>query len=373
MNRPNRRVTLAVILAALIPAFALTLVIVDRYKDGRQKLSVEWSARGQSDVAARPSIAVVDFETALAYGPDRESDRLRLAEALIAARRPAEAEAHLLTLWAEEPGRGEVALDLARLAAERNDLERAVPYYHTAIDGAWDADPSGARRGARLELSRLLLRNGQNIRAQAELIALIDDLPPDVDLINEVGELLVKAGADARAATLFQRALALDPGNATAARLAGQVAYRSGDYRDARQLLARSGQRTPLDPASADMLDVAARVLARDPGAKGVSARERAARTFEDFRIAQERLARCQASASSGGTGAADALAGIVARADAQAALREPSLLSDPDLNDQVTSLVFDIAALPSSQCGTATPDERALALIAEQRRTSQR
>jgi tetratricopeptide (TPR) repeat protein len=370
MNATARRVTLAAVLAALVPAFALTLIIVGRYKDERQRLAGEWSARGQVDVAAQPSIAVVDFETALAYGHDRESDRLRLAEALIAARRPAEAEAHLLTLRAEEPGRGEVALDLARLAAARNDLQRAVPYYHTAIDGAWDTDAAGARRRARLELSRLLLLDGQDTLAQAELIALIDDLPPDADLITDVGTLLAKAGADARATTLFQRALALNPTNATAARLAGQIAFRAGDYRDARQLLARSGAETPLDPASVDMLDVAGRVLARDPGAKGLAARERAARTYEDFGIARDRLARCQASASAGG---GDGLADVAARAGAQAALREPALLRDPDLGDQVMSLVFDIVALPSSQCGVATPDERALELIAEERRATPR
>jgi tetratricopeptide (TPR) repeat protein len=372
MDRLNRRVSLAIIVTALVPAFALTYVVVDRYKHERQHLAAEWSERGQADVASHPATAVMDFQTALAYRRDQEADRLRLAEALMAAKRPAEAEAHLLTLWAEERGRGEVALDLARLAGAKDDLAQAVPYYHAAIDGAWEADAGVARRRARLELVRLLLVNGQKISAQAELIALINDLPPETDLITEVGDLLVQSGAETRAATMFQRALAIDPANAEAARLAGQVAFRAGNYRDARRLLAQAGLRASLDTESEDMRDVSGRVLSHDPGARGIGARERVRRISDDFAIARDRLSRCQSSAFPTAAGR-DQLAGLVARTDADAKLRQPAMQHDPDLGDQVMSLVFEIVALPSSLCGAPTRDERALQLITGQPRTGQR
>src|SRR5262249_11403329 len=80
---------------------------------------------------------------------------------------------------------------------QRGDLVDAVRFYHGAIDGAWEeGGAAAARRDARLELVRLLLNSGQNLRAQAELIALVGDLPPDATLITDVGDLLVEAGAD---------------------------------------------------------------------------------------------------------------------------------------------------------------------------------
>lgn len=365
--------TLAAVLTALVPAFGVTSLVVDRYKHQRQDLAADWSERGRADLPTNPAAAVTDFETALAYSRDQGSDRLHLAEALIASKRPAEAEAHLLTLWSQEPGRGDIALNLARLTAARNDLSRAVPYYHAAIDGAWEGDAPAARRGARLELARLLLLNGQNISAQAELIALINDLPPDANLITEVGGLLVQSGADTRAATLFDRALALDPRNAAAARLAGQVAFRAANYRDAQKLLAQAGaEQPPLDAESADMLDLSARVLAHDPAARGLPARSRGSRLFADFQIARDRLARCQASPSAGAPPGSDQLAPIVQRVEAVGNLRETALQRDADLSDEVLSLSFDIATLPTALCGAPTPDERALQLIADRRRAPQ-
>lgn len=362
----NRRLILAVMLGGLIPAFAVTHSVVSHYKEQRLRLAAEWSDRGNRDLASRPDVAAVDFQTALSYGPDRVMDRLRLSQALTAAKRPVEAQAELLTLWTDTPGDGEVNLELARLSAMGGNVADAVRYYHAAIDGAWATGARPARHQARLELARLLLARGQRLPAQAELIALIDDLPSDAKAMTEVGGLLAEAGADNRALTLLRSALELDPSNATAARLAGRIAYRSGDYRGARTLLTSAQTHGVLDPETARMLEVSSRVLALDPSARGLSTRARVQRVLTGLDVAISRLTQCQARPPVDDQTAAR-LNDLSMRLEAAHKRPRVALERDPDLTDEMTSLVFGIEALPGSQCGDASVDDRALQLIAAQ------
>ena len=129
---------------------------------------------GERRLPSRPGAAVADFETALSYAPDEADTPYRLAEALIGVSRFAEAKAQLITLWTEEPGDGPVNLQLAHLAASTGEIDEAV-VLHAAIDGAWESAAAVSRRTARIELAKLLLREGQQTRAQAELIAMLDE------------------------------------------------------------------------------------------------------------------------------------------------------------------------------------------------------
>ena len=368
----NRRFLLAIVLGGLVPAFALTHLVVSRYKAQRLRLADEWSARGTRNLASRPAVAAVDFQTALSYGPERAMDRLRLSQALSAAHRPAEARAELLTLWTETPGDGEVNLELARVSAASGDVSDAVRYYHAAIDGAWEANAAMARRESRLELANLLLAQGQQLAAQSELIALIDDLPPDSNIMTEVGRLLADAGADNRAMAVLRSALMLDPANAMAATIAGRIAYRTGDYAAARSLLTSAGAQGSLDPQTRALLGVSDRVLALDPFARGLSTRDRMQRVLEGLSVATSRLSRCRmhASADSETTARLDDLS---MRVQAAGTLRRAALQRDPDLSDRVMSLVFAIEALPADTCGDDSDDDRALQLIAGQHQAAAR
>ena len=357
---------LAVMFGGLVPAFALTHSVVSHYKDQRLRLAADWSERGNHDLASRPDAAAVDFQTALSYGPDRVMDRLRLSQALTAAGRPAEARAELLTLWTETPGDGEVNLELARLSARDGDITDAVRYYHAAIDGAWATGARSARHQARLELARLLLAAGQRLAAQSELIALIDDLPPDSKAMTEVGSLLADAGADNRALTLLRSALALDPSNAPAATVAGRIAYRSGDYGAARSFLNTAKSHGSLDPGAAAMLEVSTRVLALDPSARGLGTRARGQRVLAALMVAGSRLAQCQMHAPADEQ-AATRFTDLSTRLEAARKQQRRAIERDPDLGDRIMSLVFDIEALPPAQCGDASFDDRALQLIARQ------
>ena len=167
------------------------------------------------------------------------SRRLRLAQALAAAGRDAEARAHLLTLREGTPGDGLINLELARLAARDADVPHAAQYYRDAIEGAWDRAPDTRRREARLELADLLVRHGPPAAAEGELIALAADLPPDPGLHVRVGDLLMEAQQVRRAFDVYTAALRLDPASVRAAQGAGESAF-PGQLRD-RPTLLRAG------------------------------------------------------------------------------------------------------------------------------------
>jgi tetratricopeptide (TPR) repeat protein len=360
----SARVRLAIVILGIVPAFVLTFLLVSRYKAQRVQFAREWTVRGERDMKRSPAAAVADFETALAYGPDDAARRLRLAEALTASGARHEARAHLLTLWAQTPGDGRLNVDLARLAAADGDVTEATRYYHAAIDGAWDIGAAAARRTARVELAALLLRAGQPVHAQAELIALVDDLPPDAALITRVGRMLVDAGAESRSIPLFERARALDRKNGTAALLEGEVQFRARRYTAAHQLLAEAKHDgATLSTADETMLAASARIPELDALAERLTVRQRLARARQGLTIAHNRLARCQAHAVQ--PDAVATVADLSNQADALDRLSARALARDPDRITDLVALVAAIEGLPSSLCGTDTADDRALQQIA--------
>ena len=360
----DRRSLLGLAIAALIPALALTHTVVSRYRASRHHLAVEWSARGERDFAGDPRAAVVDFETALSYGPERSDDRLRLGEALVEAHQPVEARAQLLTLWAAQPGNGRINFGLARLEAADGNVRKAVGYYHAAVDGSWQQGAPNARRQARLEAAQLLLAHGERFRAQSELIALIDDMPADSTLITRVSGLLVDAGADARARVLLDRALALDRGNRQAARLAGLIAFRRGDYRAARTYL-HSGE--PLDAQSSEMLAVADQVLTLDPYARPLTVMERATRAMRALAVARDRLDRCAGNPAAA-SDAPDPYAAFRSRLTAAHKTPARTLAHDSEALDEVMSLVFQVEQIPVTACGALDARDRALLAVGARR-----
>jgi predicted Zn-dependent protease len=107
--------------------FAITATLTRLYTAHRRQAAVAWADRGERALDQdRNDEAVEDFQTALAYGLANAQTERRLAEALIAANRPTEAQRQLLTQLDERPDDEFVNLDLARLAvaARRSRLSR---------------------------------------------------------------------------------------------------------------------------------------------------------------------------------------------------------------------------------------------------------
>ena len=123
----RNRVLLALFLL-LIPAFALTALTTRAYRREQQRLAAQASTDGEIALRhGRAGDAVVALRTAMSLAATR-SRRLRLAQALAAAGRDAEARAHLLTLREGTPGDGLINLELARLAARDADVPHAARY-----------------------------------------------------------------------------------------------------------------------------------------------------------------------------------------------------------------------------------------------------
>lgn len=195
MMAPRTILVLAIV--GLVPAFAGVQELVSGARDRRQHIALQWADRASRDLeAGRPLAAAEDFRIAQEYARDRSRYRLPLAHALLAAGRVLEARAQLLTLWSEMPGNGVVNLELGRLAARSGDVEGAIRYYHGAIDGAWDDNAPRERRRARVELARVLVEDGNQTQALAELIALSADPPKDPWIQQQMLSLRITTGLD---------------------------------------------------------------------------------------------------------------------------------------------------------------------------------
>jgi tetratricopeptide (TPR) repeat protein len=357
----RRRTVLALMIVGVVPAFALIHSLVGRARGRRDDLAVEWAKRGDADLAGgRAEAAADDYRTAGEYARRRDAYQLQLGIALVAANRLPEAEAQLQTLWSVQPGDGVINLQLARIAAAEQRVTDAVRYYHAAIDGLWTADdPIAVRRGARLELARFLLARGERTRAQVELVALASDPPPDAIGQVDIAALLVEAGADNRALTLLESVLRAEPANGQAARLAGVIEARLGNYSVARAHLERALRNGGLDADGSVVLDRVTRVLELDPDARGISSRERLRRAVRAFEIASAALDRC----SSAELGPMRERRDRIAR---QAT--ERALARDPDAVDDTLAFASDAIGAVNTACGPGSGDESALALVFQRR-----
>lgn len=362
MMDPRRRIVVLVIVLGIVPFFAAVNTLVAGSRASREQLAIEWAHRGDRDLAAgRSGAAIDDYRTAQKYARDANVYRMQLADALVAGGHLNEARAQLQTLWAQEPGNGPVNRLLGRIAATQGDETEAIRAYHAAIDGAWEFSATEARREARLELARFLIRHRDMTMAQAELIALSDDLPSNPNEIVDTAALLAEAGAPERALTVVTKALELDATNPRALRLAGDSAFALGDYQQAAHYLDEAAAQQALGPSDERARSVSRRVLTLDPRASGISSRARVRRLVEDVRIAAAWLDRCPP----------DANAELRARlASASAKANERDLLRDPDLADTALALAADVVAAASRCSSPNEEEETALALVLKPRRS---
>jgi tetratricopeptide (TPR) repeat protein len=360
----------------LIPAFTVTAFTTRTYRHEQQRLAAEYSQRGERALRdGRPVDAIEALRTAMSVAPTRPR-RLRLAQALAAAGREAEARAHLLTLREGAPGDGVINVELARVAARDGNVTDASHYYRHAIEGAWDTAPDRHRREARLELADLLVHRGTPAQAEAELIALAADLPQDAALHVRVGDLLMQAQQVRRAFDIYVAALRFQPAHVRASQGAGEAAFRLANYVTARRYFTRVAAAEPGNAHVRGRLETVNAVISLDPFGRGLAARERARRAALAFDIASRRLAACAAAPGPARAGSAtDDLVRLGSEAHALDRRGHSAALSrDPDLVDQVMDLVFRIEEACEVRCGEAGHgSDQALVLIARDRRATER
>ena len=357
------------VLSILVVMFFLFVSVLSRvYYSQRQALGTRWFNRGVADLnAGRFSPAVVEFRTALLYSRDEYAYQLNLAEALVGLKHTGEASAYLLNLWDREPDNGLVNLELARIAAQQGQIKEATRYYHDAVYAAWPTGQESKRRDARLELIELLLRTNDRAQAEAELIALSENVGDEPAEQERLGDLFLRAQDYERALSAYRTSLKSDKHNEGDLAGAGYAAFELGRYREAQHYLQAAIAHNPADTASADRLKTAELVLRMDPYRRPITSAERARIVKQAFDIAGDRLKNCSIPRSSPTT-ASDAAP--VTLNDEWAAARpkvsEQRLRENSDLVDSTMDLVFRIERQAGILCGTPTGADLALLLIAK-------
>jgi len=379
LNIINREYLLLAGLVVVIAAFfSLTTFAAHAYHHKQEQFGESWYQRGEQALKqSRPADAVEDFRNALAFSRENDLYRLRLAQALMADRRPQEARSYLLSLWEKEPGDGTINLELARLAAMWDDTRQAVRYYHAAIYGVWPDEPTAHRWQIRFELSEYLLQRNtihDTKDAQAELVALAAELPlQDVAGQTRLGTLLLRAGLNARALAAFRAALAGQPNLMPALKGASEAAFRMAEYQTARHYLLPIVAQDPKNQSALEMLNLCELVFKLDPFARGLTSREQARRALRDFQLALARAQKCAAPVTAPASQPApqtaapqDDLSTLLAQANSRKLrLRERVLAGDPALLESTMELAFKLEKA-SANCGPASLEEKALALLAQ-------
>jgi tetratricopeptide (TPR) repeat protein len=314
------------------------------YHAQRSALGNRWFSRGVVDLhAGRYDRAVTEFRAALLYSRDNYDYQLNLAEALTGLKRTDEAYSYLVNLWDRQPENGVVNLELSRIAAQRGQTEQAQRYYHNAIYAVWPGDQELKRRDTRFELIEYLLNIHAKAQAQAELIALEENLGEDPALQKRVGDLFLRAEDYEHALAAYRVGLKSDRHNQGALAGAGWAAFQLGRYPLAERYLQAAVAANPGDRESAERLLI----------------------VVDAFAVAGRRLSSCATpKPAEGSIGAQTSLADSWAKLKPR--LSEQELRRDPDLVEQAMELVFEIERQTSATCGTPTGTDLALLLIAK-------
>ncbi len=365
----RQRPALLILLTVLTVVFFLAVTGLSRAHEAqRQALGARWFNRGVADLNARNyEAAIIEFRSALLYSRDDYSYQLNLAEGLIGLKHTAEASAYLLNLWDREPGNGLVNLELARIAAQRGEIDTAVRYYHDAVYAAWPRDQERKRREARLELIELLLRIKDVGDAQAELVALAANVGDNPAQQKAIGDLFVRAGDYEHALASYRMVLRANDRDAAALAGAGYAAFQLGQYSLAQHYLqeAVAASSGGAIPDSAHWLQVTEMVLRMDPFQRGISTAERDKIAMEAFAAAGERLQSCSLPViSNPGSGPPISLSNEWTAMKPR--ISTAGLRHDPDLVEKAMDLVFRIERQTSVVCGPPTGADLALSLIAK-------
>ncbi len=363
----SRQAAVILSLALLVALFLLTGFMTRAFLHHEEDLAAEWFQKGQAELDVQhPEAAVEALHNALAYSTDNFAYELKLAQALVAAKRDAEAETYLRTLHESQPGNSPVDLELARLARKRGDTTAAIRYYVASIYGVWDASGEQRRRQTRLELIAYLTETHRNSEALAQIMSYSANLPPDPAMHVRAGQLFLEQQSYDHALAEFREVLRLEPRNASALAGAGRALFALGNFAEAQTSLERAHRALPDDRDVEHELALSRAVAASDPDAPGLSVQARAERVLRDFEISEARLAACAALQPNAAAGPlADPLRRL---RDLKPRLRAKSLLRNIELFDQALSAALDSEFRAAQLCGPGSVEDQGLVLLARRR-----
>ncbi len=366
-----REWVLTLSLALLVPGFLITGGMTRAYHTREATIAAEWFAQGEEEFNTGHFIsALVSLRTALAYAPDDAGAQLRLAEALIATGRNAEAQTYLDNVLSSDSGNGPANLERARLAVHTGTTQDVLRYYHNAFYGEWPNDDLQKPLQARMELCKYLLGWHDAANAEAELISLSAATPSsDAAMHSRIGWLFLQNGSAPRALSEFRLALQANPGFPEGLKGAGLASMDLGSYEDARSFLEEAHRVAPDDVSIAKALDEVSVLVDADPLAKGLPDGERLQRARAAFEAATARLQNCAKSlnqpldAPTPETDLQTASARVKSLAPL---LKKPASAIHMGQIEDLTNVSFDIEKLTAARCGAPMGIDLALLRLAE-------
>ncbi|HTY84592.1 MAG TPA: tetratricopeptide repeat protein [Silvibacterium sp.] len=241
---------LFVLAACAVGLFLLTRTVAAREGAIESHVAAVWYQDGVSKfTAGATEKSIESFRKATAIDRDNRKYVLALADALAAGNHNVEAEQALLRLRELDPTSAEINLHLGRLAARSGNVQKAVLYYHSSLDGMWTGpDVAEQRRNIRIELIRFLISRHDQNRALSELLVLDSELPDSSEAHVQAAKMFLQVDDSRHALNDFSEAVRLDPHNTEALAGAGDAAFRLGDDRKARLYLEEAAARGDQSP-----------------------------------------------------------------------------------------------------------------------------
>jgi tetratricopeptide (TPR) repeat protein len=187
----------------------------------------------------QPEDALADYRRALELAPERDEDRLHLADTLIASHHAVEAADHLVWLVERKPGDANIMLSLARCCRLQGKLDEAGRLLEKALELSPENATALAERG------RLALDCGRPAEAEPWLRKAVAQLPYEKDLVYSLSQCLRRTGKNQEAEKWEKR---LQDINAALDRLDAilrKISLASGDpglRQEAGQIFIENGQ-----------------------------------------------------------------------------------------------------------------------------------
>lgn len=339
------------VFAALALLGTMTSALAGYYHRERATRAVGMFERGEAAVTAgRPAAGIGELRAALALDRGNPRYSLVLADALLRAGRPREAETYLETAMKADPTSGPANLLNARIVRALQEPDAAV-WYERALAGSWPDEKRGTRNAVGIEFAEYLLSLEDHERARTVLVRL--SLGPSDPSGARVARLLLDAGAEADAARLARARTAAAPDDLDGWLLLAEAEFRGGRDREAQAAARRA---STIDPGNARATEIArttGTVLALDPFAPRLNAAERTRRARELLRAVVAAHDACMPPA---GARTDDPVAA------ARRAL-QPGRARVTDAQDLADLATF-AWALREARCGPPAPDLAGLARL---------
>jgi tetratricopeptide (TPR) repeat protein len=372
---------------ALLSVFAVTCVlavltwlIFRSYSQHQSDAAARWKRRGEDALRHHNAqAAVYDLRAALGYGQEDPSTEVELADALAQAGRLQEATVYFNTLWEKEPGKGNINLQLARLAARQGQTSAALEHYHEAIYGVWEGDGAIRRRQVRLELVRYLIQQKRFADARGELLIAAGNDTTTPGLL-EVAGMLAEAHAPSDALQIYREVAGRRPVEPQALEGTGQMAFMLARYRTARTYLDRAlNASSPAHPLmdralTEKNLRIANAVMAIYPSPE-LPQRERLRRVVRAYELARQRYLACtNGTAGQNNTPQngnmqiqnSEQMTALGNRwQNARPRLTVAALMNNAQLEQTTMQLVYDTEQATAQVCGQPTGEDAALLRIA--------